>query len=263
MRGLKVGFEMECIYNLDIIKNDGYISSYHNGHYGNFFKKLRFLKAENDNSIKNDKRYFKSMGRPCEFIFNALDMPTKKIFNKNIELFIKVFSDNGKYELNKVLKFNKSMGCHFNFSYKNKSPLDLKTHPIYLKFMREYFFKKLKDLKINALAKKGIFEHYNRYYAQQDTLLNNNSICRLTRFTEFNINNFNRVEWRAANLIYIKTWKELKTILNLYYDSIDFLITRSNLKDIKFKIRVKKEDIKQTITELNNLKYEKCIIGDV
>jgi len=259
------GIEIESAINerySNIDKED--LGEYHEGN-----KLLSFWKVERDGSLNASLSSFLS-SFSCEFVSDLLK--SKQEFFKALEEFKYHLSHNGKYELNKVIDFNTSCGCHIHFSFNNGKNFKFKEKVFYelFKEMRELFFKKLNDNQIlNEELKEGIKEHYNRSYA---TIKTKKYFFNFQRYNEFNFGSeiHNQgLEWRSFNLRGLKKWKEFDEMFKICWECLDFLLSKIKKGWISKnkKIRVNKKEIEKSIKkpfeeiELNNDSKKEEIIN--
>jgi hypothetical protein len=100
--------------------------------------------------------------------------------------------------------------------------------------MRENFFKKLRESGLSKSLVEGIIKHYNREYAQslKKTDQKNISEGRVDKRVELNVScerDNKGIEWRAFNLLNVKTWSEFYTLMNIGYDCLeDFIQSLQN-----------------------------------
>lgn len=147
----------------------------------------------------------------------------KKDFLKAIDKFIKRFSNNGKYELNEVLDFNKTCGCHIHISLeqKNRGYFLKNSHFKLLKDVREYYFNRVKHSKTKS--KDDILAHYYRTYAKKVTTRN---MLDGERYKEFNFCSDldgKGLEMRGTNILNVKTWNEFKEQMIILFETAEYL----------------------------------------
>lgn len=192
LSGLRLGFEIELEYNPDKV---GHISK------GNYHEPLRiptseYWRAERDSSLNAVK-------------FSATAEITSKVLNNNnwhkaIKEFERIFSHNGKYELDEVIGFNSSCGAHIHFSIEGRETLHLKTFPQTYDELKKIAVKRLRLAGFSKEWIKTFTSHYYRSYAKE----NKNSTGH-----EYSLNTNtgkDTVEWRSFNLLGIDTWEDFK-----------------------------------------------------
>jgi hypothetical protein len=176
-----------------------------------------------------------------EFISNKAT--SIKEFKQFLKDFQKYFSVNGKYELNKVMKFNDSCGSHLHFSYDlNNFKFNDKVRWNKLIPARERF----KDLinKSKIKSKRDILSYYNRSYSQE---LSEDNIKYWSnkKYSEFNISSEIQgygLEWRSLNMLNITTWKEFNEFWDIVLSCVKELIIKNQRFTEKYneKIEIKK-----------------------
>jgi len=223
----KFGLEVECCANTEIVKlgKDGY-----HGHDAVTFAD-GFWKSERDGSLRygdfTHSDAYEFISKKCE---------DEEEFRQAVKKFVEFFSNNGKHELNEVLNFNDSTGCHVHFSLDNDK-FKFKKLITFTSFMalRNFFFTRLSASSLNSDAKRKIKERYFRSYSRKLTKGNFNNTGE--RYSEFNFCSEDAglgMEWRSPNLTGINTWKEFEEMMSIILDSVVFFIkNRSKFVDKK------------------------------
>lgn len=213
---VKYGVEIECCANTDIVKVDK------DGYHGRNSVLLadNYWKSESDGSLRAG-----DFTHSDSFEFISKTCKDEEELSKALVAFEAYFSDGGKYELNEVLSFNNSTGCHIHFSFDNKKFLFRKL-ATFNSFMalRNYFLTAIERSSINDIAKNEIKKRYFRSYASKLTKAGFNNALG-DRRKEFNFcseDNGTGLEWRSINLTGIKTWAEFKEIFAIIIKSINF-----------------------------------------
>lgn len=246
LNDIKIGIELECVYNKDILKLDyDDIGGYHSP------KSIsNFWRAECDGSLNTYGETFNGIAKNAE-----LTTPTIKINKyKDAIADLKILCNNE--DLDNVLCFNKSCGCHFHFSIPDKFYKNI-PNEIFLS-SRKFFFKQLRNSEIIPTEiKEGIRKHYFRHYAQRFKPSHKN--CR-TRYTEFNFvseNNNMGMEWRSFNILGVETWEQMEEMFKIATNTIKYLsnalfnyeiIETTKIKNT-FEIKEQKEEV--TISKSN------------
>ena len=218
----KFGIEIECIYDPSKIKLD--VHGYH----------AKDVSGEliPNWSITSDSSLSTSYGVPkgcsssscstTEIVSDVACGITEMM--DYIDDFVKYMSKNGKYDLDEVICFNKSCGTHIHFStYRGKESTMMFTHR----------YKELRNRTLERIKKeyphcyKDIKDNYFREYSKaQDGALIDKGLRGEINYTAI----AKGVEWRAFNLIGVKSWndmrgiiriglEELQRIMEEYYDS--------------------------------------------
>lgn len=236
MRGkIGLGIEIECILNSSIHSiQEG---SYHNGIK---IRGLTGFKAERDGSLRGIE--FEENSHPIEIISNCYGSVAS--FKSAIERFIKFFSKDGHYELKDVLRFNRSCGSHLHISIKDL----VITNKVILQVFqntRKYFIGKVKQSNIES--KQDILDRYNRSYAQ---LMTKENFRRVLRNKEFNLAGEGQgtgIEWRSLNLTNIKTWDELREIIAIIINSVEYFIKNAQKFTRRGWVEIKEKPIEEQI----------------
>ena len=227
---IKIGVEVECIINTDIINFIG-VGSYHNGVTlkDSEDNKINTWKVETDSSINYGQKFKK--GRGLEFVSKTFK--SKKDFFRGIDDFIKVFSVNGKYELKEVMEINESCGCHIHISKDNKL-FAKKVHSYFYENAKNDFMKMLKKSNLSENVKNGVRKQYYRDFAQKSDKIqfdNNRSDFHCIRNSEWNFKSEKKgygLEWRSFNLRNVETWKDFKYLMSLGFTTLEPLILSLN-----------------------------------
>lgn len=242
---LNIGIELEFILNTKI-KN---FSLGEHGLGGNKIKGLSGFKSEEDSSLSGYE--FNQYSKCVEIISKVLT--SEKQFKKAMNDFKNFFSENGQHELNEVIVFNKSCGCHLHLSTDFK--FSSKVYEDSLIKTRRKFFLELKKLPIREDLKLSIRAHYFRRYSQRF----NFERRKRDRYHEFNflseIEKEQGLEYRSLNLNGVKTWKEFILLTDLFLNCCVFLIKCSGkyTKTEIVKIQNPEPNIKEI--EIRNLNF--------
>lgn len=248
---IKVGIEIENIFNkrLDHLKNVRVGPR----RAGIPVKGLRGWKAEEDGSVSG-YGLFDNYGRSSEFILTCVG--SVPAFKSSLNRFKQFMSNNGQYELNKVLVFNHTTGSHIHVSIENHEYKKL-VIPQVLHRARKYFLDRIQ--KSNIESKALIIDHYFRYYSTQTSKKQIIGIRRAERRSEFNLQSEMEgkgLEWRAINMRGIQTWKEFDEFIDIICDSITYLIKQSikykKIVDMRFKIKEEPENTESNIQQINS-----------
>ncbi len=157
-KNMKIGIEIEGIYNQEIV---GRIQKGYHKDPKNFVVEgdttaSEVWMAESDASVKcsSDREFI----HPDSVEIISKPIKGKKKFFEGLDELKQLLTKGKNHELHKVLKFNKSCGCHIHFSFD-----DLKLNKICgyqpLEKIRKYFFKELLKLEISSEAKIAIKKH--------------------------------------------------------------------------------------------------------
>lgn len=227
MRNIKIGIEIECIYNGDIldIERGGY-------HQGIDLPNTEGWKAEADSSVRHENEF--PFASPVELVSKVYK--TKASFFRGLEEFKSFFSEGGNYELNEVISFNESCGSHVHFDFENKKFGNRLVYDSYPK-IRRYFAKKIKDSNIES--KKEILKQYGRRYSKK--IKRFDSIKNRERSSEFNFrseDNGKGLEWRSPNMTGIKTWKEFFEFWEIIFSCLKVLASFTKRFNENFEIEI-------------------------
>lgn len=230
---IKTGIEIETILNEDLNIN---------------LDNLTYFLVDSDGSL----RKYNKFDYEEEFEFISVILKGKNEFFKGIEEFIKVFSKNGKYELNEVLDLNQSCGLHLHVGF-NKRCYDFLDFYV-LKQLRNKFFKEVRNSKVfNETQKENILNHYFRFYAKKSNYSNYLEFGE--RYKEFNVQSEKDnkgLEWRSLNILNCETWNDFKEFFRIVWDCIEFLYNKlyKGYKTLKRNL-YKREMILNYINEKN------------
>lgn len=203
---IKIGLELEGCYNEDYVGFD--VGDYHDG-----IKVSPYFKAEHDGSLCSYNNFSNSL---------TMELVSKIIKIDETDLLVtdlrKLLNGNNE-ELNKLVSFNDSCGCHIHFSTDKKFKPNI---PFYFYVeMRDFFFNKLDKSGLRTDLIKSIKKQYFRGYAKKLIKDSND------RGMEFNFqsesNNYG-LEWRSFNLCGVESWDEMRTVLNIATESIKVLV---------------------------------------
>lgn len=215
------GMEIECILNGKIHKFGQ--GGYHNGIQ---LPGSKYWDVESDSSVGIDGSEDWESSSRIEITMRSMEFVSKKVKNKEqwdemINEFKTIISVNGKYELSKVIHFPTSTGNHIHFSIKGFKFSSKFPFSLYGK-VRDFFLNKVKESKIES--KKMIVEHYFRgHYAKK---IQREGMYERDRYYEFNLDSEytgRGLEWRSPCIHHLKTWKEFDEIMNILWDSINYL----------------------------------------
>lgn len=233
MKELKVGVELEGIYNNNILKENVSVS----GGYG--FSKgspiNTFWKHTSDGSLRNEGEFESGT---CAEIVQFPVVGRERFFTS-----LKAFQElaNGE-ELKKFVSFNKSCGCHIHFSVPEVMYKNILVDQI--EKMRENLFSKLKSSNLKPSLIEKIIKHYDRDYAKKIKKDDQAQISKgnMERRCELNVScerEQKGIEWRAFNLHGITTWDEFYTLFNIAYDCLEDFIASLQKVSISETISVK------------------------
>ncbi len=269
-----IGCEIECILNKDKI-NFLRFGSYHSGVtlLDKDKNKHEEWEVQNDSSISAGEK-FKNY-KQAEIVSRCFK--SKKAFFDGLDLFVEVFSCNGKYELNEVMEINESCGCHIHISQGKKTFRD-RLHSTHYEQMRKDFFKRINKSSLPDSIKQGVKEQYDRTFSK---VLTDKGLKREREKPngrpEFNFRSEEQgrgLEWRSFNLNKVTTWKQLKILMGIAFCSIEDLLGQKKewkkgnlfrvemdkkkapeIKSIEYKIRKheNKIDSVQLITKPNEI----------
>jgi len=213
MKSFCVGTEIECIVN-NKYNSDIEVGDYHDG------IPLMIRGMESDSWFVESDSSLSSWNNPFNFPtcmeFVSSIARSKKSFFSMLSEFQERLS-HGEYELNEVLHFNKSCGCHIHFSIKGFIFRKKVVYDVY-PLVRKYFFKLLDESDISS--KEDIKNHYFRNYALKLTKKSWENVNR----AEFNLQDESRgLEWRGFNLLGITTWKEFYEMFEIAFKVLEYL----------------------------------------
>lgn len=214
---IKFGVEIELIADEEL--NDFEVAAYHHGNYNDVSKLKGFWKIERDGSLSaNDEDYNNFLSpKTAEFISKKLNM---KDLKPALNIFKKFFNGD-EYELNEIISFNKSCGCHIHFSD------DSNAHKGFLGYA---YFHKLREKTMERIRKElpNIYNTFKKHYFRDGYSQENRSIfIPPNREVEFNftqLKNNRGIEWRAFNLYGVKTWEELFKLITIAIEEIDKML---------------------------------------
>lgn len=244
MINIKVGIEIECIYNHRLVDID--IGGYHNGEE---IEDIPNWIAERDSSVhRTVTDNFR--GSPVEIISKVIN--NKQDFFREIDEFINYFSAEREIELKKILCFNKTCGAHIHISVPYKKQIFMKkTSNLCLIRTRQKFFKEIKKSNLSRNAKKLILKNYFRSFSKDKLPKDRNSIGDMyDRNREFNFYSEIQgkgIEWRSLSMQGITKWSEFREFWEIVYDCAEYLVKIS---------RKWKEPTKSIRINLNNKKYK-------
>jgi len=211
--GIKFGLEVELIADEEL-KNFN-VAGYHHGRYSDFPELNGYWKIERDGSLSPDDEDLNKFLSPKigEFITKKLaisDLP------RALNAFKKFF-EGDEYELNEVISFNSSCGCHIHFSE------DVNVQNGFLTYTN---FDKLRENTFKRIAKDvpDVFESFkNHYFRPGYSNKNDSLLIPDIREVEFNFTQLkdNRgIEWRAFNLRGVKTWAQFFKMITIAIEEI-------------------------------------------
>jgi len=208
------GFEIELIADTSFREFD--VQFYHEGKYTDDFLK-GFWKVESDSSLsiyeeERDKFLAPETGEFISIPLTPADIP--KAFKE-----FKEFFGSPDLELDEVLSFNKSTGCHLHFSEDTGTVNELLTYT-HLAKMRKNVLKRVKD------ELPTVFPHfkkqYFRGYAQE---IKKPLLDKHSREVEFNCGSLDHgLEWRSFNLCGVTTWEQLDKLISIAVEEVTTLL---------------------------------------
>ncbi|MCH7534155.1 MAG: hypothetical protein IH948_00115 [Bacteroidetes bacterium] len=222
---IKIGVEIECIYNPRLIEM--YPGEYHDG---NPIGGLANWIVEYDSSLSTSSAMGFN-GNTAEIISSVI--MGKESFFREIKKFMDFFSQNGKNELKKVLHFNKTCGSHIHIG------IIRKPHMFYKKVSNNCLIKTrnkfLRDIGKNQIistsARKNIIDNYFRTFSRKSWQDHNRENISFEKNYEFNFYSERQgkgIEWRGLNMIGIKTWEEFYEFWKIVYNCVEYLVKISN-----------------------------------
>lgn len=248
---LLTGLEIEAVLNRDFHKFP--IGSYHNG-----LKISEKWETQRDGSLNHYSEF--KLPFCVEFVSSILK--DKKGFFEALKEFKDLLSKNGKYELNEVLSFNNSCGCHIHIGLNNSLKFRTLTEFRILKEMRDLFFKKIELSKVlNKKTKQDILTHYFRGFAQElreRQYLSRRSYNRSSEFNTISEEINKGLEWRSFNLLNVKKWIEFEEVFKIGFECINFLFKKRKNGYISHKkpLRIQKAILKRDLKEEEVLNIE-------
>jgi len=261
MNGLKLGIEIEAIFNSKLSHLAKLKIEEYDGGYLGRNKGLKSWKVERDGSLDNSTSIkWHSWGKGVEFISKLLK--SKRSYTNVLNEFQLFISKNNTYELKDVLCFNESCGNHIHFSVPHFTFKKKTLFKIYPE-VRQKFFDLIKASHINKKSKRNIIKHYFRHYALRlDKKEFKKSVYRSRKYTEFNFRSeasLEGLEWRSLNLKDIQTWDEFKELFEIFYKCINYLVKLALKWEEKaeYKPRIRNEKNKLFENEVEEIK---CVI---
>lgn len=250
---LLIGIEIEGIFNADYFKPKK-IGNYHEPVRVN-----KYYRVEHDGSLR------RSFNFPREVVAEITTPPiqTKKTFVNTIKGFKGLFKNAERKELNELVYFNDSCGCHIHIGFidgngKQKKISRLLDEDRVLKFRRK-FFKALRELDIDDETKEQIRKQYFRGYASR---CDKRNYFDRRRRKEFNLTSDEEdtgFEWRSFNLHGVKTFEDFEKIFLMIYDLIKQNFYDRMNRGYKTKKRVltlKNYEENETQREIINLRLD-------
>ena len=241
---IKIGIELECVYNTDYLEID----------IGDYHRAISFTdnwRAERDGSLYGRNHF--DRGRCVEFTTEIIDIDDYKSVLEEL----KNSFDNE--DLNKVLVFNDSCGCHIHFSSPKKKYSKNIPSCVY-PLTRKFFFNELENsLIIPQPTKEIIKKHYFRHYAQK---YNKTHIECRNRYTEFNFYSERQgmgLEWRSFNVRGVNTWEELEEMFRIGTDTIKYISSVLYNFIYEEKSNIKEKDLKGSINENKIIKIDNML----
>lgn len=205
---LTFGIEIECEISQRAARKIE-IGPYHHG-----ISCSANWKAEQDNSLRTTKPNFVSV----EFVSKT--GTAKKILRYIDELRELIGDDEGELV---NIAINNSNGAHLHFS-NNGSHLYKKMPFDTLKLIRNKasYIVRNRIKSVYPSWKKQYFRSYAKRFSEQKYKHD----LSQERSTEFNFTTDKGVEWRSFNLLGVKTWAELKAVVNAGLVAVDFAVGR-------------------------------------
>lgn len=223
----RIGIEIETVFNADLI--DIEIGDYHGGIDLNNITPEVYWNVQSDSSIDGYHSGFKECNE-AEFVSKIL-RSKNDMFDALQNFQINVSGD--MFELNELLVFNNSCGCHIHISFPNyrfKRKMAYEFYP----FIRKYFFKLLRESNIPKSIQHLIKKQYFRDYAKAFDSKTLNERSR-----EFNLTSEDRgLEWRSFNLCGIKTWKQFYEMFSIVYQVVEKIAELTVKYEFQEKVKV-------------------------
>lgn len=240
---MRIGLEIESIVNNEIMS----IAEETIGRYHHPTKKNVYWRMEKDSSLHGKNKF--DYEETIEFT-SIVIKPER--FRRALDSFKEIFKG---YELNKVLDFNDTCGCHIHISMEDESTFTFRRRAVFGIFsdVRKEFFRLLKkNEKLSQEVKDKIRKHYFRHYAQ--AVNEDNYRDTSDKYREFNLRteeDGTGIEWRSFNLLGVTTWDEFFEVFEMGRKCVMFLRDKimkgcsysSNLK-IPEKIKEEIEEVK-------------------
>jgi hypothetical protein len=237
---IKLGLEIECCYNMDLL--DFNIGGYHSDRIEKIGKNWKIC---SDSSLCRSRKF--DTENTAEFISGILG--SKKTLINALEEFRSFFKG---YPLNEVLDFNNSCGNHIHIGLNGDKKYHDKMTFEDFKNLRELFFKQIKDSNnISEETKTKILNQYYRHYSEQIKKENwkNKSSNRYMEFNKQSENSGLGIEWRSINLCGVKNWKEFNSVFEIVYNCCEWLFKKrtTNHKEKFNIIRLNRTELRQLI----------------
>ena len=247
---LKLGFEFETEYR-NIHINKGY---YHEG------KKFgKYWSAENDGSLRTTRfSDYGENGGTVELVSKILTVNTWKKAIKELQ------EKTGNKEFNEVFNPNESCGFHIHSSLTNVNMKILKTKILHHSLVRtrKKFFRLLENSGLRNELRQHILQHYFRDYAKKVYKNKYYDDLYFSRYVEWNFRKDYTIEWRSMNILGVKTWKELYTVLECAIKALKYLYYLINHKQTEY-FNIKNIDvleIESTIEVYDTIDFDDTII---
>ena len=235
---IKIGIEIEGVFNGNYTPEE--IGEYHESERLN-----NFWNVERDSSI--NRSFIFDEEEKIEYISNILY--SEEELKKALISFRNSFGS--KKQLNKLMYFNKSCGCHIHFGLEKKFFYKVIPYDLLIK-TRNYFFKELNNSDLRKELKDSVKKQYFRSYAMK---LKKEAYNKgyTPRYCEFNVSSEKQgrgLEWRSFNLRNVETWKEFNKMFEIMFKTSQYLY---NLfyegYSFKKSLRIERKLLKECIEE--------------
>lgn len=239
---LRLGLEIEAAFDERI--KPVLVGGYHAGErFGNYWT------AERDGSLHASDMHRST----AEFVSKVLTLDVLPVALKEFESLMSTrgliyssmsideanFSRLSEYELNEVIDFNNSTGCHIHFSLENDPALRTKILQDHEPVLFGIVVNRMKARGIRPDLISTFVDAYYRDYARSISI----SRGRQDKYNSINFSSrLNTVEWRSFNLRGVKTWSEFQDMITIGVESVlefvDSLTSRGFAyeEDVSFEI---------------------------
>lgn len=242
---IKLGFEVECEVNDAILSRHIPQGGYHNGRRIN-----TYWKSEHDGSLSRYRWHMN--GQTYEFVSKKLGLTSYKKAIKSFKKMFEDFTDDENVpELNKIVHFNPSCGCHIHFS---DTEVDLRNRIV------GYDAELLFQMMMNNMKKAGFSEKFRAQYRKQYYRgYAKHYTDRHERAQTLNFTNgrTNTVEWRSMNLLPVETWEEFEGLLVVAVTTITEFIDRVKKKNFNYSTRVSYKFDKKEVINVETISIER------
>lgn len=264
MKGVQlvVGLEVECEYNKEYLHLSK--DSYHGDGYSTLGK---YFCIERDGSLQSSKfeesdtaeiisRPFKA--EKAGEVLTSFQQEILKLAGKEVEL-------------DKVLNFNSTAGCHLNFSAYLQQDRSKPLEPIIITHRAGNLqISHIKDLKISRLATfnfcRGISRQLHKnvaekmgtvFYVRWQKQFHRGYAKAITkenfgrdRLYEYNVGHDNRIEFRSFNLFGVETWGQFHQLIGIAIETIQEAIAGELEEKMPF-LKEEEEIIEIQLNDVN------------